>query len=194
MSTTTGTIRHATESRTARAERSGRRALRRTAVVTTATAAAVGCALAALPAPALAADPVVVHERWVEPLDGLSLVCGGVQLDYSGRVRTTIHVVEQPSGGFHVSVTWNTMGVTGVAPDGTVYRDVSNGSFSKNATEEWVSDDDSGAFTENVHERIRVFAPGGDSVLLTRVVQFHITKVDGDLKLVRDEVTETCGA
>ncbi len=145
-----------------------------------------------LPVSAAEAGPVAIHEQWVDDLSGPEMVCDGVVLEYSGRIRTLIHVVERDSGAFHVVVRWNSMGVRAVAADGTVYRDITGGMESKGATEEWVVDDDTGTFTENARERIRVFAPGGDSVLLTRDFRFHITKVDGVLRVVRDSFTESC--
>lgn len=157
-----------------------------------ALALAAVAAMAMTAAPAQAAEPVVVHERWVDVLGGTSLICGGTTLEYSGRVATNIHIVEPPSGGFHVSISWHSMGVTAVAADGTVYHDMTNGMETKGATDDWVADDGTGTFTENARERIRVFAPGGDSVLLTSDMTFHITKVDGELRVVRDSYVASC--
>jgi hypothetical protein len=138
-----------------------------------------------------AAQPVQIHERWVDVVDGTSVVCG-VVLEYSGRVTTTIHLVEQPSGGFHVTIRWGSQNLTATAPDGTVYRDVTHGMESKTATAEWVVDDDDGTFTENAREQIRVFAPGGGEALLLSSFDFHVTKVNGQLRVVRDTVTHSC--
>jgi hypothetical protein len=174
---------------------SGRRGRAARAAVTALGTVAVAGAGALLPAAAAqAGTPVAIHERWVDDISGTSLVCGGVELDYSGRIGTTIHVVEQPSGGFHVTIEWNSMGVSAVAPDGTVYRDITTFKETKTATDEWVADDGTGTFTESAMERIRVFAPGSGEALLTRDWQFTITKVDGELRVVRDSFTESCTA
>lgn len=170
----------------------GRAARAATALLSTMAMAGAGAILPA--GGAHAATPVEIHEHWVDDLSGLSWVCGDVELEYSGRIGTVIHVVEQPSGGFHVTIQWNSRGVSAVSADGTVYRDITTFKETKTATDDWVADDGTGTFTENALERIRVFAPGSGEVLLTRDWHFTITKVDGQLRVVRDSFTETCTA
>jgi hypothetical protein len=148
-------------------------------------------AMAVAVGPARAAEPVVVHERVVDVISGSADVCG-TTLEYSGRAATIVHIVEQPSGGFHATFTWHTIDLTAVAEDGTVYRDISHGMGTRGATADWVADDDTGTFTYNTHESVRVFARSGGSLLLSSKMAFHVTRVDGELRVVRDRFEVSC--